>query len=316
MPDLNNIPEAKTAEEIAALQASDPAAFDLDGVPEQTDDEKAAAELAEKEAADKAADEAAAKEAAEKAEADKGKDDRTIDKRQYDGVLGDLRDTRSHLATERQRADALAAELAALKAGPAINYDEEITSLKEKWDNDEFDGTLDEFIAARDALLVQKTEADARAKFQQEQAERDVNAKLEAWDKDARSFVDSNDRYKDEAELARLNEALEIQFARNPNGSHADWLIAADKHVQAMAIVEGRAPAAAPAATTDPNADRNKADAQASAKASAAPKVVAGGVSSAGGPVGNIDMANLKPGQFSKLSKDQQEAALGGAGAL
>lgn len=303
MPDLNNIPEAKTAEEIAALQASDPAAFDLDDVPEQTDDEKAAAELA-------------AKEAAEKAEADKGKDDRTIDKRQYDGVLGDLRDTRSHLATERQRADALAAELAALKAGPAINYDEEITSLKEKWDNDEFEGTLDEFIAARDALLVQKTEADARAKFQQEQAERDVNAKLEAWDKDARSFVDSNDRYKDEAELTRLNEALAIQFARNPNGSHADWLIGADKHVQAMAIVEGRAPAAAPAATTDPNADRNKADAQASAKASAAPKVVAGGVSSAGGPVGNIDMANLKPGQFSKLSKDQQEAALGGAGAL
>ena len=46
MPDLNNIPEAKTDDEIAALKASDPAAFDLDGVPEQTDDEKAAAELA------------------------------------------------------------------------------------------------------------------------------------------------------------------------------------------------------------------------------------------------------------------------------
>lgn len=308
MPDLNNIPEAKTAEEIAALQASDPAAFDLDDVPEQTDDDKAAAELAEKEAADKAADEAAAKAEADKAEEAKKAD--VIPKGRFNEALRE-RDA------ERQRADALAAELAALKAGPAINYDEEITSLKEKWDNDEFEGTLDEFIAARDALLVQKTEADARAKFQQEQAERDVNAKLEAWDKDARSFVDSNERYKDEAELARLNEALAIQFARNPNGSHADWLIGADKHVQAMAIVEGRAqPAAAPAAATDPNAERNKADAQASAKASAAPKVVAGGVSSAGGPVGNIDMASLKPGQFSKLPKDQQEAALGGAGAL
>lgn len=313
MPDLNNIPEAKTAEEIAALQASDPAAFDLDDVPEQTDDDKAAAELAEKEAADKAADEAAAKEAAEKAEADKGKDDRTIDKRQYDGVLGDLRDTRSHLATERQRADALAAELAALKAGPAINYDEEITSLKEKWDNDEFEGTLDEFIAARDALLAGKIKADTRNEFQQEQAQAAALKAEQAWAEAANAFAEAHPEYADPEAKTDLEAALHGVFAKFPNASDADKLERAHKIVQAM---NGKVEAAPAAPSTDPNADRNKADAQASAKASAAPKVVAGGVSSAGGPVGNIDMANLKPGQFSKLSKDQQEAALGGAGAL
>lgn len=309
MPDLNTIPETKSAEEIAALRASDPAAFDLDEAPEQSEEAKAA-----KEASDKAADEAATKEAAEKAEAEKAAEEAkksdVIPKGRFNEALRE-RDA------ERQRADALAAELEALKKGPPVDYTEEIQKLDAKWNSDDdFDGSHADYLAQRDALLAAKVEADARAKFQQEQAQRDAEARLAAWDKDARSFVDSNDRYKDADELARFNEALEIQFARNPNGTHAEWLTAADKLVQAMAIAEGRAPATTPAAPADPNAARNAADAQAAAKASAAPKAIEGGVSSAGGPIANIDMANLKPGQFSKLSKDQQEAALGGPGAL
>lgn len=312
MPDLNTIPETKTADELAALKASDPAAFDLDATP--ADDatalaDKAAAELVEKEAAEKAeADAAAAKAEADKAEEAKKSD--VIPKGRFNEALRE-RDA------ERMRADALAAELEALKKGPAVDYSEEIKKLDAAWNSegdDAFDGTHEQYLAKRDSLLVQKTEADAQAKFQKEQAERDVNAKLDAWDKDARSFVDANERYKDDAELARFNEALAIQFARNPSGTHAEWLTAADKLVQAMAIAEGRA--TPEVVTKGPHDDRNKADAQASAKASGAPKSIAGGVSSAGGPIGNIDMANLKPGQFSKLSKDQQAAALGSADAL
>lgn len=315
MPDLNSIQELKTDDALAELKASHPEAFDLDVVPEQSADDKAAAELAAKEAADKAADEAAAREAAEKAEAEKAAEEAkksdVIPKGRFNEALRE-RDA------ERQRADALAAELEALKKGPPVDYTEEIQKLDAKWysdGEDAFEGTHADYLAQRDALLAAKVEADALAKFEQQRAQRDAETALAAWDKDARSFVDSNDRYKDADELARFNEALEIQFARNPNGTHAEWLTAADKLVQAMAIAEGRAPSA-PAAPADPNAARNAADAQAAAKASAAPKSIEGGVSSAGGLVGNIDMQNLKPGQFSKLSKDQQEALLGGPGAL
>ena len=105
MPDLNTIPATKSDDELAALKAADPAAFDLDEAPPQTDEERAAAESADKEAAD-----AAAKAEAEKAEAAK---DEAVDRRKFDGVLGDLRDTRATLAQERARAEALAAEVAA-----------------------------------------------------------------------------------------------------------------------------------------------------------------------------------------------------------
>lgn len=309
MADLNTIPESKTDDELAALKASHPEAFDLDD--EQADDaDKAAAELAEKEAAEKAEADAAAKAEADKAE--EAKKSEVIPKGRFNEALRE-RDA------ERQRADALAAELAALKAGPPVDYSAEIQKLDEAWnsdDTDAFTGTHAEYLAQRDALLAQKIEADALVKFQQQQSEKDAQAALEAWEKSARTFIDKDERYKDPAEFARFNEALEIQFARNPDGSHADWLEAAHKHVQAMAIVEGRAQAAAPAAPKSPHAARDAADAQAAAKASAAPPVTTGGVSSGGGPIGNVDFSNLKPGQFSKLTKDQQAAALGSPDAL
>ena len=312
MPDLNTIPATKSDDELAALKAADPAAFDLDEAPPQTDEERAAAESADKEAAD-----AAAKAEAEKAEAAK---DEAVDRRKFDGVLGDLRDTRATLAQERARAEALAAEVAALKAGPAVDYGDEIKKLDAAWnsdDEDAFNGTHAEYLEQRDALLVQKAEADALVKFEQAQAKRSAEEQLAAWDKTANAFVAANDRYKDPEELARFNEALELQFARNPQGAHADWLAAADKHVQALAIVEGRAQPEAKTEPKGPHDDRNKADAVASTKASAAPKTVAGGVSSAGGPIGTVDFANLKPGTFSKnLSRDQQAAALGSPDAL
>lgn len=305
MPDLNTIPETKTDDALAALKAADPAAFDLDEAPEQTDDEKEAAEKAE------------ADRAAEAAKNDKPKDDAPVDRRKFDGVLGDLRDTRATLQQERERAEALAAELEALKKGPAVDYGEEIKKLDAAWNSDgddAFDGTHADYLAQRDALLVQKAEADALVKFEQQRAQRDAEDALAAWDKAARAFIDADARYQDPDEFARFNAALEVQFKINPNGTHDDWLTAAHKQVEALAIVEGRAQPEA--VKKGPHDDRNKADAQAAAKASGAPPAATGGVSSGSGPIGNIDMSALKPGQFSRLPKDQQAAALGGADAL
>lgn len=287
MPDLDNIPATKSAEELDALRASDPAAFDLDAAP----------------AAEKTPEEVAAEAA---------KTVTTIDKRQYDGVLGDLRDTRGHLAAERAAREALAAELAELKAGPKIDYDAEITTLDKKFNEDD-DFTHEDYIAQRDKLLVGKVKAEARAEVQQEQAQAAAQKAEQAWAEAANAFAAAHPEYADPSAKTDLEAALHGVFAKFPDASDADKLERAHKMVLAMNGKAEPAPATPPAG---PHAARDAADAQAAAKASAAPPAIAGGVSSAGGPIANIDMANMKPGSFSKLSKDQQEAALGGPGAL
>ena len=283
MPD--NIPSHKTEEELAALRAADPAAFD-DDVPDDIE-----------------ADEAAEAErlAAEKAEAETKKPD-MIPKGRLNEVLAE-RDR------ERERAEALAAELEALKKGPPVDYAAEVKALDEAWNNDEFDGSHEEYIAKRDGLIVARAEQDAIQRYEQTQAERQAQKAAEQWATTANAFVEAHPEYRDPAAKGELEAALHGVFAKFPDASDADKLDRAHKIVLAM---NGRAEEA----PKGPNADRNKADAQLAAKASAQPPSINGGVSSAGGPIGNVDFSNMKPGTFSKLSKDQQAAALGGADAL
>lgn len=297
MPDLDNIPTAKTADELAALRASDPAAFDDDDTAE-----------AERLAAEKAEADRVAAEKAESAKSDQ------VDRKKFDGVLGDLRDTRVTLAQERERAEALAAELAALKAGPKIDYDAEIEALAQKYADDD-DFTHDDYMAQRDALLIGKVKADARAEIQQEQAQAQAQKAEQDWATAANAFVEAHPEYAAGEAKVDLEAALHGVFAKFPAASDADKLERAHKIVLAMNGKAEPAPATEPA--KGPHAARDASDAQAAAKASAAPPPVNGGVSSAGGPIGNVDLTNLKPGTFSKnLSKDQQAAALGGADAL
>ena len=298
MPDLDNIPTAKTAEELAALRASDPAAFDDDdtGTDDVADDADAkAAEAAEAEAE---------RAAAEKAEAEKQA--AMIPKGRLNEVLRE-RDA------ERERADALAAEIAALKAGPKIDYDAEIVALQKKYEEDD-DLTLDDYLAQRDALLVGKVKADARAEIEQEQAQAAALKAEQAWATAANAFVEAHPEYAAGEAKVDLEAALHGVFAKFPTASDAEKLERAHKIVLAMNGKAEPAPATEPA--KGPHAARDASDAQAAAKASAAPPPVNGGVSSAGGPIGNVDFANLKPGSFSKLTKDQQAAALGSPDAL
>lgn len=67
-----------------------------------------------------------------------------------------------------------------------------------------------------------------------------------------------------------------------------------------------------PATPANQHAARNAADAAAAARASSAPASPADvGVGSRGGPSQSIDLENLKPGEFSKLPKAEQEKLLG-----
>ena len=291
MPD--NTPSHKTDEELAALRAADPAAFD-DDVPNDIEADKAAE--AERLAAEKAE---AEKAEAERAEAEAKKPD-MIPKARLNEVLAE-RDR------ERERAEQLAAELESLKKGPAVDYDAEVKSLDAAWNGDDFDGTHAEYMEKRDALIVARAEQDAIQRYEQTLAEREAQKAAEQWATVANAFVEAHPEYRDASAKVELEAALHGVFAKFPDASDADKLDRAHKIVLAM---NGKVESAAPVS------GRDKADAQAAARASAQPPAISGGVSSAGGPAGNIDMQKLKPGQFSKLSKDQQEALLGGPGAL
>lgn len=290
MPD--NIPSHKTEEELAALRASDPAAFD--------DDMNEGGDAASTEAAEKAEAERVAAEEAAKAEEAKKPD--MIPKGRLNEVLAE-RDR------ERERAEALAAELEALRRGPPVDYSAEIKALDEAWNDDTFDGSHDEYLSKRDGLIAARAEQAAIERYEQQQAEKAAQQAEQAWAAAANAFVEAHPEYRDAGAKADLEAALHGVFAKFPDAADADKLERAHKIVLAMNGKAEEAP-------KGPNAERNKADAQLAAKASAQPPAINGGVSSAGGPIGSIDMSNLKPGQFSKLSKDQQAAALGGADAL
>lgn len=293
MPD--NIPSHKTEEELAALRAADPAAFD-DDVPDDIEADEAAE--AERLAAEKAE---AEKTEAERAEAEAKKPD-MIPKGRLNEVLAE-RDR------ERERAEALAAELEAMRRGPPVDYGAEIKALDEAWNDDAFDGSHDEYLSKRDGLIAARAEQAAIERYEQQQAEKAAQQAAQAWANAANAFVEAHPEYLDATAKVDLEAALHGVFAKFPDASDADKLERAHKIVLAMNGKAEEAP-------KGPNADRNKADAQLAARASAQPPAINGGVSSAGGPIGNVDFANMKPGTFSKLSKDQQAAALGGADAL
>lgn len=292
VPD-SNIPSHKTDEELAALRAAHPAAFD-DDVPNDIEADKAAE--AERLAAEKSD---AEKAEAERAEAEAKKPD-MIPKGRLNEVLAE-RDR------ERERAEQLAAELEALKKGPPVDYAAEVAALDASWNDDEFDGTHEEYMAKRDGLIVARAEQDAIQRYEQTLAEREAQKAAEQWATAANAFVEAHPEYRDAAAKTELEAALHGVFAKFPDASDADKLERAHKIVLAM---NGKVESATPVS------GRDKADAQAAARASAQPPAISGGVSSAGGPLANVDFANMKPGQFSKLSRDQQAAALGGVDAL
>ena len=299
MPDLDTVhPSAMTDDQREELRKSDPAAFDEEAGDTGTDDTAEAERLAAEQAE---ADRVAAEEAAKP----KGDDHKPtmIPKARLNEVLQE-RDA------ERERAEALAAELAALKQGPAINYDDEIKALDAAWNDDNFDGSHDEYLAKRDGLIAGRAEQNAIARYEQQQADKAAQQAAQAWAAAANAFVDEHPEYQNPAEKADLEAALHGVFAKFPDASDAEKLERAHKIVLAL---NGKTE---PEAPKNPNAGRNKSDAQAASIASSQPPTIKGGQGNRSTVGDEIDFANLKPGQWSKLTPEQKAAALGGADAL
>lgn len=284
MPDTNEHPSAITDEQRAALVASDPAAFDQDDEqPEQQ--------------AEQQAEPQPEPQAPEPTKADD--EPKTIPKGRFNEVLAE-RDR------ERERAEALAAELEALKKGPPVDYDAEVKALDAAWNDDEFEGSHADYLNKRDGLIAARAEQAAIEKYEQMQAEREAQKAAEAWASAANAFVEAHPEYTEPASKAELEAALHGVFAKFPGASDAEKLERAHKIVLALNGKEERGPHGA----------RNAADASAASKAAAQPPMPRAGAGNRSAVDGEIDYANLKPGQFSKLTKEQQAAALGSPDAL
>lgn len=230
-----------------------------------------------------------------------------IPKARFDEATGALKDD---LRNQTARVEALAAELAALKSGPPVDYGAEIRALDEAWNNDNFEGSHDEYIAQRDGLIVSRTEQVTREKFQEEQAQEAALREAQAWAEAANAFAKANPIYDGESaefdaeELAALEATLQGVHARNPGASHAEKLAKAHKIVEAIATAEGRRAAPQP---VNPHASRNAADAKAQASASAAPDPSAAGTGDRGRQ-SFPGLKDLKDKEYNALPKEVTES--------
>lgn len=219
------------------------------------------------------------------------------------------------IAKERERADARAAELQeqidALKAGPPVDYSEEIKSLDAAWNDDTFDGSHDEYLAKRTQLTKAEAKQEAREELEREQAEKAAAKSAQDWNDASTDFAKAHPIYDkshadfDAEEHAALEAALHGVFAKYPNASNADKLEKAHKIIEAIAVAEGRRE---PAAPPNPHAARNAQDAKAQANASAAPNPAAAG----SGDRGRTTFPGIGPGMseedYKKLPKDIRES--------
>ena len=280
MPDIDNTahPSTITDEEREELRKSDPAAFDEDGQQPEAQPEQVPDPV--------------------KADEETRKPD-MIPKGRFNDVLAE-RDR------ERERAEALAAELEALRRGPPVDYSAEIKALDEAWNDDTFDGSHEDYLSKRDGLIAARAEQVAIEKYEQQQAEREAQKAAQAWAVAANAFVEAHPEYTEAAAKSELEAALHGVFAKFPDASDSEKLQRAHKIVLALNGKDEKGP----------HNTRNAADASAASRAAAQPPMPRAGAGNRSTVDGEIDYANLKPGQFGKLTKEQQAAALGGIDAL
>ena len=219
------------------------------------------------------------------------------------------------IAKERERADARAAELQAqidaLKAGPPVDYSEEIKALDAAWNDDRFDGSHDEYLTKRTQLTKAEAKQEAREELEREQAEKAAAKAAQDWNDASADFAKAHPIYDkshadfDAEEHAALEAALHGVFAKYPNASNADKLEKAHKIVEAIAVAEGRRE---PVAPPNPHAARNAQDAKAQASASAAPNPAAAGSGDRGRTTFPGIGEGMKPEDYKSLPKELRES--------
>lgn len=316
-------PTTLTDEQKAALRADDPTAYDDEPKPAEGEAAAGAAEgesdagAQGQEGAPAPGSDEGGEGAAAGAEGD-GKQPTMIPKSRFDEAV---QKERTRAEQERQRAEQAEAELAALRSGPKIDYDGEISKLDASWNGDadaeEFDGTHADYLKARDSLVAKKIEQSTREAVAREALERQQQVQLAQWTQDFKAFVDADPTHavymEDDAEANALTKAVQDVFDKEPGLSNADLL--AKAHQNRLAKF-GLQPGANKEAPKGPHASRDAADARAATAASATPPAINGGVGNRGTQLPDVDFEKLKPGSFGKLSREQQAAALGGEEAL
>jgi hypothetical protein len=314
-----------TPEALAELQKSDPAAFDMDDEPAAlaapveggagtatTDDKtrddkgrfKAKDDTSAEEAAPAEVDDVAAAAPAKGEEAQPPKVE-SIPKARFDEVIAERNaDREARLAAERRLAEIEAAQAKA----SARDYAGEIAALEQKYE----DGDVDfvQYQKDRDALVTAQAQEAALAAHNermQKQAEQDRQA---AWESAQTRFFGDHKEYIDDEDgtlMGALSAAV-TKIAQSGVTDYNEMLRLAHDKVAAKFSPKADDPAPA---MPDAGATRRADAARAAGAASNTPPPVSGGVGGRGTPSNVIDLNHLKPGKFSDLPKDQQEALLG-----
>lgn len=312
-------PHRITDEQLAALRAADPDAFDdADDEPGSGQADPIAAEAG---AADVGVGTAAAASARSAVP--------MIPKPRLDEVLNRVselerqlrdRDARDAAVGSALQARDFAAEREQIKA----QWDSETAALKKQWDDGDLDA--DEYHDQRDALTVKYGELgnaltveEARHVVVTERVASRQQAVQEAaqtrWNEKIAGWVAANEAFM--ANPIRKKAVADLLITLDSEGDNAlddDALIALMQE-QAFEAFGWSAPVARAAtppadARTAALQARQAAAARAAAAASAAPPQVAGGAGTGSREV-SVDLEQLKPGEFKRLPESTQRALLG-----
>jgi len=314
-------PTSLSDEEKAAMRKAFPDAFDGDDAAaaegaQVAESGKETPPAGDAPAAAAAPEPAADKDTAAPPPAGEDKDEQPVSRKEFNGVLNELRETRQAL------------KQAKTEAPPARDFDGELKALDEKLDTDQQEllGRYDEGeidaaeLAKEQARLMKEYQSSVRGitvdeskhvaattiKQQQEEAAAQTvqqawDAAIGAWKGDNADFL-ANPIRRDA--VAKLLE----QYGADESLSNEQVIEAVQSAAFEAFNWQGK-PAAA--AAPDPHAARNAADRAAAARASAAtPPSLDGGVGGRGKSQ-TVNMEDMRPGQFSRLPREEQEKLLG-----
>lgn len=243
------------------------------------------------------------------------KDDEPVSRKEFNGVLHELRETRKQLQQVKTPAE------------PARDFDSELKALDEKlaadqkalvdlYDEGELDAAdlvkkqgelMTDYQVGVRKITVAETEQVAAAALEKQRQQDAAQSAQQAWDTTIGAWKDANaDFLANPIRKKAVSDLLE-QFGADETLTN-EQVIA---QVQVAAFEAFNWNKTTPAAPADPHAARNAADRHAAARASSdTPPVLDGGVGSRGAP-GGVNLETLKPGQFSKLPRAEQEKLLG-----
>lgn len=230
-----------------------------------------------------------------------GDDEKPVSRAQFNGVLKELRETREEVKAYK------AQQVAATVAAPdARDFAKEKAELREKWDSGEIES--DEYYEQRDALVVEEARHAAVVQFhslqqasQKQAVEQEWNSAITAWQTANADFLANPLRQQ---AVAQLIDSL----GNDPNSPLSNEELIAKVQEMAFDAFNWKRELAAPAATTA--SPRTVAAAQAAAAASATPPLPGRGAGS-NLIASQVNLADVKPGEFNKLPAHVQKELLG-----